>query len=855
MNFPFNINNINDLYKNSESGSGGFFPLGKGVLWHSGIHINSTEAKEVSPIQNGKVILYRLSNNYRSVDLPKVISKEKFLTNETYYSDFYICSSNNKEEYELKENGAKEYVSDCFVMLKHELNIDVLTPNTFVFYTLYMNLEPTAELYSDTKFHIDGKIHFLSDEERFSPDIIGKPGLDKKNRYLDYVLILEKDLKSYSSVKSKNKMLFHGINAKTTLYNRSLIKPINEILSETLFIPRHTHFCVEEYSKDGENLAKLISIKSFRVYLKTKDGLQGEKFKVGNQYVLKDSSKIWFSNGQSIDFSKDSSGLNDKEKYLYELLKNDLHLLQNKSVTVVNVTKNGQPAIHIATSKKKKFWLLNDSGIFAQNDGMIKEDCEVKTYSENPCLYDYNPIETTDELRKSILNIEDEEYKDSKNTVYYRAINKTDSFFITEKDKKDCFKSCYDWDEWFFTYKASNENSLYSENTTLTEPLIEWYEDKRKKYNWITIALAPWWGTLPYLTWKFLQLLYDAPKDIKAAEQMPIEYRKCICKHPIEWDATVIDKLSDTKQDKQNDQITVNTDYISYLKNVAKVTDIWKEGLSKIFKTNSLYFAHPLYFINHFEKCGVFEFNPYEKQFNKLKLTVPANWNESAKKVKYGSSGGTEVLNKDSTLNNPGCAPFTEIAGIEEYAKLSGVFNEDYLTVARYWKDGEPDLYLNYRTKYYHFGVDFSAASGTKVKSFIYGKVVAKGWISTDGRCLLIQRASNNYLYLLCHLSGYPADIAVGKEISPGDIIAYTGTSGATAKKCSEDTFKDAPHLHVSVIKYDKIFVFDECLTDSEKIGTKESTYNWLSSFKKLYVDPFDYTIEWKGMQSIPGKG
>lgn len=365
MNFPFNINNINDLYKNSESGSGGFFPLGKGVLWHSGIHINSTETKEFSPMQNGKVILYRLSNNYQSVDLPKVISKEKFLTNETYYSDFYICSSKNKEEYELKEKGAKEYVSDCFVMLKHELNIDALTPSSFVFYTLYMNLEPTADLYSDTKFHIDGKIHFLSDEERFSPDIIGKPGLDKKNRYLDYVLILEKDLKSYSSVKSKNKMMFHGINTKTTLYNRSLIKPINEILSETLFIPRHTHFCVEEYSKDGEKLAKLISIKSFRVYLKTKGGLQGENFKVGNQYVLKDSSKIWFSNGQSIDFNKDSSGLNDKEKYLYELLKNDLHLLQNKSVTVVNVTKNGQPAIHIATSKKKNFWLLNDSGIFA----------------------------------------------------------------------------------------------------------------------------------------------------------------------------------------------------------------------------------------------------------------------------------------------------------------------------------------------------------------------------------------------------------------------------------------------------------------------------------------------------------
>ena len=327
------------------------------------------------------------------------------------------------------------------------------------------------------------------------------------------------------------------------------------------------------------------------------------------------------------------------------------------------------------------------------------------------------------------------------------------------------------------------------------------------------------------------------------------------------WYEKYTDSKEAEKAGKKIGDVIPNGKQVSMASNSCNITSVWMvlryygvpvANPDAIMKS---YFAHPLYFINHFEKCGAFEFNPYEKQFNKLKLTVPANWNESAKKVKYGSSGGTEGLNKDSTLNNPGCAPFTEIAGIEEYAKLSGVFNEDYLKVARYWKDGEPDLYLNYRTKYYHFGVDFSAASGTKVKSFTYGKVVAKGWISTDGRCLLIQRASNNYLYLLCHLSGYPSDIAVGKEISPGDIIAYTGTSGATAKKCSEDTFKDAPHLHVSVIKYDKIFVFDECLTDSEKIGTKESTYNWLSSFKKLYVDPFDYTIEWKGMQSIPGKG
>lgn len=52
------------------------------------------------------------------------------------------------------------------------------------------------------------------------------------------------------------------------------------------------------------------------------------------------------------------------------------------------------------------------------------------------------------------------------------------------------------------------------------------------------------------LTWKYLRLLYDGKKDVQAAEQMPIECRKCICKHPIEWDVSIIEKLYDAKQEK-----------------------------------------------------------------------------------------------------------------------------------------------------------------------------------------------------------------------------------------------------------------------------------------------------------------
>ena len=124
MTFPFDIKNINDLYKNSESGHDGFYPLGKGVLWHSGIHINSTKKEMFSPILNGKVVLYRLSKDYKKISLPEVISKDKYSSNENYFKDLYKISEENNKEYLLKDKNSKESVSDCFIMLKHELNID-----------------------------------------------------------------------------------------------------------------------------------------------------------------------------------------------------------------------------------------------------------------------------------------------------------------------------------------------------------------------------------------------------------------------------------------------------------------------------------------------------------------------------------------------------------------------------------------------------------------------------------------------------------------------------------------------------------------------------------------------------------
>lgn len=314
MTFPFGIKNLEALYKNSESGNGGFFPLGKGVLWHSGIHINATNKEKISPILCGKVILYRLSKEYKKTSLTKFISREHFCSNESYYSEFYKQTEKDNELYELNDSNAKESISDCFILLKHELNIDTLNPNKFIFYTLYTNLEPDTEstIYKKTKLKVDGMVHYLTDNESFFTDTIGIPGLNKNQRYFDYVLILEKDITTYTFDKSKTKDLFLGIKSGTALYERQLATPLDFIPNEELFIPNHTHFEITEYSKDEQNLSKYISLKSLRIYLKPNGGLKGDKFQEGKSYILQDYSQIWFSSGVSINFTNEKSLLPKK---------------------------------------------------------------------------------------------------------------------------------------------------------------------------------------------------------------------------------------------------------------------------------------------------------------------------------------------------------------------------------------------------------------------------------------------------------------------------------------------------------------------------------------------------------------
>lgn len=278
MNSPFGINNVDDLYDNNENGDGGFYPLGKGVLWHSGIHINGDKNEKFSPIIPGKVVMYRLSKEYKKVDLPQTITADAYKGRFSAFQGAYTQNRKNKRLYDLTDSTLKKEVSDCFVLLEHKLNIDNLEGNdsSFKFYTLYMNLEPEGDskLYEQTHFKVTGNIEKPTGNEHFSPTIIGCPGLDDGKRYFDFVCMLEKPLKDYKRNNEKKFPLFHGITKSTSLYTRTK----ESVTSHKIYLPYMTSYEVLETIHDKEMTAKHISLKSIRIFFSAQGALEGSGY-------------------------------------------------------------------------------------------------------------------------------------------------------------------------------------------------------------------------------------------------------------------------------------------------------------------------------------------------------------------------------------------------------------------------------------------------------------------------------------------------------------------------------------------------------------------------------------------------
>jgi len=832
MNYPFALYSTADSFIDKiESNSSGHYPIGTSIFWHSGIHIFCDTQKEFNPILNGNVVCYRISPNYKQVKLPECLAEEELSEKWADYKDSY---KNGRIKDSDKE---KTYpISDCFIMLEHSITIN---KKKFTFYSLYMNLAPKCD---NPNYHkslkIDGRIHGHSinaTEDVFMIDKIGLPAKDKKDIYFDFAILSKESIKEFSSKTGKE--VFFSIKENISLYKMLLTESSD---FEEIEMPKWVTFTSEKHTL-ADKISYKIKLTHVQVYFpatsKFTEGVLSEN----------DISAAYLST--SSKFIKDyvDPVLTKFKGKKVEIITGNVKETEYNSTIYIN-KRDTFSYIKLKFQEPVVIWTTEPLKNQTNNKNVTDKDHPiVKKYNSNPFACNFEKIiESADKLKAEIIDIK-QPPSDNSETNYYEVVFKNpnnEKVFISESDKNNCFEFATDFEKWFHFYKETN--SIICDKTDLANYSIKKHDDNIRKLKLFAPIIGIWWpGAI--LTWALIKYMYgklSSENNSKGGMLTKQEFRKIVCSHPIEWDKNQFANL---------DEKAVGKIIKNRLINESSAIDLWKDGLSKIF-TSTPYFYHPIYFLNHLEKAGLFEFNPYEG------LTYSDIYKGTVNKVfDRTKPDGDKKTNKITlptdwtVISNPGFAPYLgEGNGINGYGKVTGLFNEDYLQVTRFTIDGVKYPYSVYRNYYYHFGLDFSGSSGDPIISLIYGRVIAKCWISSNGRCLLIQGKTTNNLYMLCHLKSYSENLKEGDEVFPGKEVAKVGTSGGSSGSYSETSFAGSDHLHLSVIKWNtanikKTDILEARSEISIKGGGKETHYNLKS---RTYLDPFNYKYEGGWMEN-----
>lgn len=843
MNWPFN-KTFSQIYNDSETGSTGFYPFGCGNLWHSGIHIKAT-SDIISPIIPGQLIAYRLRQKNSTSSLPEYVTKTYKDTYLSEFSELYTEDEKNKTLYKRNQN-RKRYSTDSFMLFKHsfpQLKYD--------FYTLYTNLnfitDENESLFKEDLIY-DGSIQNCSQDNLFFSSIPVGNEYNKK-KYFDFIVFSDQNIFEKKLTDKKNQKKIFTDFPKDIKYYTAKIEEIKNF--DEYMIPSGS-----SYKKiDEKNTCAEIELQSFNTF-----------YRIDTDNKTKNKHVIWVSpniyDNEHIDFRDNASAplKNEALKYLQKIFADNDFVTKYKKKEDSRSKKTEIKFDEIG-AENPKFWIKGDDlKIFSSKVNECgkttgKPNSIYKVYKEFPYKYAFTESEKNENYEDFEVN-NNCEYTDSTTGIIYYKINKKE-IYVKKDDVKNCFADAFDWNKWFFdcTKQIGKSKGILCDKNALIKEIecnkeLDELFNKAKKY-------------YPLDFYRIFGGYGENDSSKKLVDTIRKQTRKIVCKHPLEFDKSLFPENKDNCKDfsKKYYEITKGTAVISpttssCLRTEAENFDIWEGGLDKIFtKGNDFYFLNPAYSLKHFERAGLFEFNPYVGK--KYKEIYKGSPNQVFDRSKPNENKKTNKINLPDNwivVDNPG---FTTMPSSQEkrlesgYGKIYGLFNEDYLNVTRKTTEtstGEiKHPYSEWRDYYYHFGIDFCGNPGDPIISLIYGKIISKGWISSNGRCLLIQGKISKHLYMLCHLSGYGENIDIGTEITSGMIVAEVGASGGTAGTYSEIYFEGSEHLHLSVIKKDNIVNNQtEVLTGKVEItiqdtNIKEEHWDWIS---KTYLDPFNYKYE-----------
>jgi hypothetical protein len=311
-----------------------------------------------------------------------------------------------------------------------------------------------------------------------------------------------------------------------------------------------------------------------------------------------------------------------------------------------------------------------------------------------------------------------------------------------------------------------------------------------------------------------LRPLLQNPRRDADEDAIAQALRTLVCRHPLEWDREIFNDIESRAE--FSGVYTGADDRLRYLREKLEGTDIWQgiRSVEGIEGEKNLWCAHPVYFIEHLDRLGALEFNPY--------------WGEH--ELPSGK--------KFTCVTNPGFAPLAldnknQIKDFlfngEQYAGLTGLFNEDY-------RNANQERMLEDYEYYWHEGVDFSGTQAReRIKSFIRGTVMQAGTSAGGmGEYIVVQDMQEPRLYyVLVHLASYT--VQAGDVVYPGDTV---GTVGQDREKTAK------PHLHLSHVFADTLA---EVVNSEHRFPFWEFQVGPNHKSRKIVKDPFDHSKSWNG--------
>ena len=274
-------------------------------------------------------------------------------------------------------------------------------------------------------------------------------------------------------------------------------------------------------------------------------------------------------------------------------------------------------------------------------ESVYTKNKDVDYYEECPLFYTFSKKEITE--TDKIQGLTANKCFDKDKNEYYEIEGLSDIYVKKQDFEKKCYENALNWES-FFDNQEEFEDDIFCDKLSLLKKI-----DKSSVIKNIFKRRM--------ITDDEMKMFFGPNDHSLEMKDVVRNLRKIECKHPLEFDKAKFEKISDEyNKRKEWTMGAMSEAYANELKVHAKIRDIWTDGLCKIFKKNNFFFVHPIYFLNHLDKAGLFEFNPYEG----FDIVVKSDYNsKTQKKDKTFHATGSKGITHKKVQDNPGFAPIT----------------------------------------------------------------------------------------------------------------------------------------------------------------------------------------------------